>query len=257
MTHGQCAILQPQRYDLSALYKVQEKPSAQFLAAIPSFPSYLGMMKSQSLELENVTALTLEHYNNRAEDFWQGTRDHDVSQNINTLLQHMDGQAPFTILDFGCGPGRDLKTFAELGHAIIGLDGSSRFAAMARERGFEVWEQNFLKLDLPNSRFDGIFANASLFHVPSQELPRVLTELGATLKPDGVLFSSNPRGNNEEGWNNGRYGAYHDLEGWRGLMLGAGFSELAHYYRPAGLLREQQNWLASVWRKGYTVGELR
>jgi len=121
---------------------------------------------------------------------------------------------------------------------------------MARaDSGCEVLRQDFLNLDLPAGRFDGIFANASLFHVPSQELPRVLKELRATLKPRGVLFSSNPRGENQEGWNRGRYGAYHDLEQWRRFMTGAGFEELEHYYRPAGLPREQQPWLASVWRR--------
>jgi SAM-dependent methyltransferase len=120
---------------------------------------------------------------------------------------------------------------------------------MAREHsGCEVWEQNFLALKLPAGRFHGIFANASLFHVPSQELPRVLGELHAALKPDGVLFSSNPRGTNEEGWNRGRYGAYHDLEAWRAFLQAANFIELEHYFRPAGLPPEQQPWLASVWR---------
>jgi SAM-dependent methyltransferase len=94
-----------------------------------------------------------------------------------------------------------------------------------------------------------VFANAALFHVPSQELPRVLVELRATLKPGGVLFSSNPRGHNEEGWSCGRYGAYHDLETWRRYAVAAGFVELTHYYRPAGLPRERQPWLASVWRR--------
>jgi SAM-dependent methyltransferase len=201
-------------------------------------------------DLKNVTDVTLEHYNKRAEDFWEGTRGHDVSQNTATLLQYLEGRPPFAILDFGCGPGRDLRTFSELGHIAVGLEGSARFAAMAREQGYEVWEQDFLKLELPDNRFDGVFANASLFHVPSQELPRVLGELHATLKPGGVLFSSNPRGNNEEGWNKGRYGAYHDLESWRRFMLDAGFTELTHYFRPAGLPREQQPWLASVWRRG-------
>jgi SAM-dependent methyltransferase len=92
------------------------------------------------------------------------------------------------------------------------------------------------------------FANASLFHVPNQELPRVLGELRSALKPGGVLFSSNPRGDNEEGWNRGRYGAYHDLETWRGYLTQAGFTEIEHYYRPPGLPREQQPWLATVWR---------
>jgi SAM-dependent methyltransferase len=79
-------------------------------------------------------------------------------------------------------------------------------------------------------------------------LPRVLRELHAALKPRGVLFSSNPHGYNEEGWNRGRYGAYHDLNTWRGYLLDAGYEELEHYYRPTGLPREQQPWLASVWR---------
>jgi SAM-dependent methyltransferase len=205
-------------------------------------------MRLNAQDLENAAGLTLEHYTKRARDFWEGTRGHDVSQNIATLLQYLEGQPPFTILDFGCGPGRDLKAFEALGHVAIGLEGSAPFAAMAREQGYEVWEQNFLRLDLPASRFDGVFANASLFHVPSQELPRILLELRRALKPRGVLFSSNPRGQNEEGWNNGRYGAYHDLDAWRGFLLGAGFVELTHYYRPAGLPREQQTWLASAWR---------
>ena len=94
-----------------------------------------------------------------------------------------------------------------------------------------------------------MYANAVLFHVPSAALPRVLGDLRATLKPGGVLFSSNPRGANEEGWNRGRYGVYHDLEAWRRYLTAAGFAELDHYYRPEGLPRAQQPWLASVWRR--------
>jgi SAM-dependent methyltransferase len=206
-------------------------------------------MEKQSLDLKVLADLTLEHYNERALEFWRGTRGHDVSQNINTLLEHIQGTPPFTILDFGCGPGRDLRAFTDLGHVAVGLEGCEKFALMAREQGHQVWRQNFLELELPDNRFDGVFANASLFHVPSQEVSRILLELRATLRPGGVLFSSNPRGDNSEGWSNGRYGVYHDLETWRCFMADAGFFELAHYYRPAGLAPEQQNWLASVWRK--------
>ena len=207
-------------------------------------------MKLSSQDLERAAGLTLDHYNQRAEDFRDGTQDHDVSQNIAALLQYIEAEPPFTILDFGCGPGRDLKVFAALGHVAIGLEGAARFAEMARaDSGCEVWQQDFLKLDLPLGRFDGVFANAALFHVPGQELPRVLLALHATLKPGGVLFSSNPHGHNEEGWNRGRYGAYHDLESWRRYLSAAGFAELAHYYRPPGLPRERQPWLASVWRR--------
>jgi SAM-dependent methyltransferase len=199
---------------------------------------------------DEVSRLTLAHYDQRAEEFWRGTRDHDVGQNIAAFVRHIEGDYPFTVLDFGCGPGRDLKAFRDLGHVAVGLEGSPRFAAMAREySGCEVLEQDFLRLDLPAARFDGVFANASLFHVPARELPRVLRELHASLKSGGVLFSSNPRGANEEGWNRGRYGAYHDLEAWRRFLGEAGYAELEHYYRPPGLPLEQQPWLASVWRR--------
>lgn len=206
-------------------------------------------MTSDSKDVKAIAERTLDSYNKRADDFWTGTRNHDVSRNIRALLQHIEGALPLTILDFGCGPGRDLKTFSDLGHIAIGLEGASRFVVMARAySGCDVWQQDFLKLDLPENKFDGIFANATLFHIPSTQLPRVLRELRATLKPGGVLFSSNPHGHNEEGWNGERYGAFHDLETWRHYLTGAGFTELTHYYRPEGLAREQQPWLASVWR---------
>lgn len=201
-------------------------------------------------DLEQITLATLGYYNQNAESFRSGTGGHDVSQNINALLRHIEGPAPYRILDFGCGPGRDLNAFSALGHSAIGLDGSEIFVAMARaESNCEVWQQDFLHLALPLDYFDGVFANASLFHIPGAELPRVLGQLRASLKPRGVLFSSNPRGQNQEGWSGERYGHYHDLESWRKFMLAAGFSELEHYYRPSGLPPEQQPWLASVWRR--------
>jgi len=197
-----------------------------------------------------LTASTLAHYDRNARSFWEGTKDHDVAQNYAALLAAIEGAPPFVILDFGCGPGRDLAYFRSLGHEAVGLDGAASFVAMARTHsGCEVLHQDFLALDLPAGRFDGIFANASLFHVPGADLPRVLGELHAALKPRGVLFASNPRGNDEEGMSGERYGCYWSLETWRKFVSAAGFAELRHYYRPAGLPRDQQPWLASVWRK--------
>lgn len=201
-------------------------------------------------ELQQVTARTLAHYNARAQAFWEGTRDHDVSQNINALLQHIQAPAPYELLDLGCGPGRDLMAFRDLGHRPTGVEGAAQLAAMARAHsGCAVLEQDFMALDLPAEHFDGVFANAVLFHVPTQALPDVLLRLYATLKPGGVFFSSNPRGQGQEGWSGERFGAYHDLDAWRSYMQAAGFVELMHYYRPDGLAREQQPWLATVWRK--------
>ena len=200
--------------------------------------------------LARITRETLAYYDRRADAFWEGTRDHDVRQNIEALLRCIEGPPPFTILDLGCGPGRDLAAFRALGHEPVGVDGAPAFVAMARAHtGCEVWEQDFLALDLPAERFDGVFANASLFHVPAAELPRVLDELRRALKPRGVLFASNPHGNDEEGWSGGRYGSYHTPATWARFVTNAGFALLDEYYRPAGMPRARQPWLATVWRK--------
>jgi SAM-dependent methyltransferase len=200
-------------------------------------------------DLARINAETVRHYDATAHAFWQGTKDHDVSQNIEALLRHIDAPSPLAILDVGCGPGRDLVAFKNLGHAPVGLDASAKFVEMARKRsGCEVLHQDLLRLDLPEARFDGVFANAVLFHVPSQELPRVLLKLRGTLKPNGVLFASNPRGPDVEGMQGDRYGCYMKLETWRVYMTDAGFVELEHYFRPAGRPIDQQPWLATVWR---------
>lgn len=113
--------------------------------------------------LAEISRTTIAHYEDHAEQFWMGTRDHDVSQNIDALLSEIEGVAPFRILDFGCGPGRDLRAFVERGHAPIGLDGAASFVRME---------------------------------------PRTL------------------------------WGAYHDLERWRGFATDAGFDEIRRYCRP-------------------------
>jgi SAM-dependent methyltransferase len=202
---------------------------------------------------------TLAHYDANARAFWEGTRDHDVSQNYDAFLRAMGGvrgTKTLRILDLGCGPGRDLLHFKELGHEAIGLDGSARFVEMARElTGSEVLHQDFLALSLGERRFDGIFANASLFHVPTSELPRVLRELHDALEPRGVLFASNPHGDDQEGFSRERYGAFLTLETWRAYVTAAGFAEIEHYYRPEGRPRSEQPWLATVWRRTSTLEE--
>jgi SAM-dependent methyltransferase len=201
-------------------------------------------------ELAEIARTTLSHYEGGARGFREGTWDHDVSQNIEALIDAIGGDAPLRILDLGCGPGRDLCAFRARGHDPVGLDGTAAFVAMARDAsGAEVWHQDFLALELPAGTFDGVFANASLFHVPGQELPRVLADLWRSLRPGGVLFCSNPLGGDEEGWRGSRYGAYHAPEGWRTFCLEAGFEAIRHYYRPPGVPREQQAWLASLWRR--------
>ncbi len=193
---------------------------------------------------------TLRFYDSVAERFWLGTRDHDVSQNHAALLDALGNRPGLRILDFGCGPGRDLLWFRDQGHFPVGLDGSAAFVEDARKRtGCEVWHQDFLRLDLPERHFDGVFANATLLHVPKAEILRVLGDLFACLKPEGVLFASNPRGDDEESFDGQRFRCKFRDETWLDLVPKAGFEPERHYWRPPGLPREQQGWFATVWRK--------
>lgn len=200
--------------------------------------------------LARVRDSTVAHYEQHAASFERGTADHDVSQNIEALLRHLDGEGAQTLLDLGCGPGRDLVTLRDRGHVAIGLDAAPAFVRRARAAsGCEVWEQDLLALALPPEHFDGIFANAVLFHVPSQELARVLGDLHATLRPGGILFASNPRGPDIEELHGARYGTYLSRATWTAFVTAAGFDELEHYYRPPGRPRAEQPWLATVWRR--------
>ena len=197
------------------------------------------------------TERTLGHYHANAAAFWEGTRNHDVTQNYAALLDALD-RAPLRLLDFGCGPGRDLVALSAMGHDVTGLDGSAEFVAMARERAsVPVLHQNFLALDLGTERFDGVFANASLFHVPGAELERVLGQLFQSLVPGGVLFCSNPRSfeRDHEGFNGERYGSYLTVDSWLEKLRASGFAIERHFFRPTDKPANEQPWLAIVARR--------
>ena len=201
---------------------------------------------NSAVDLVEIEKLNIAHYDENAESFRIGTKDHDVSQNIAALLDVLPKEKTLDILDFGCGPGRDMCVFKSMGHRPTGLDGSKEFCKMAvKQSGCPTLNQQFLKLELEENRYDGIFANASLFTVPSQELPRVLKELHSALRKDGILFSSNPRGN-AEGWQGQRYGHYMEFEASEAFLQQSGFKIINHFYRPAGMPREHQPWLAIV-----------
>ena len=193
---------------------------------------------------------TIGHYEENAESFKEGTWDHDVSQNLDALLSALELHDSPRILDFGCGPGRDLLELQRRGARPTGLDGSARFCVMAAEiAGCPVLHQDFTELELEPASFEGVFANATLFHIPSRAIHAVLRDLWTALVPDGVLFASMPRGGDQEGWNGARYGTYYSPERWDGLLAQAGFAVEHSYYRPPGKPRDEQPWYATVARK--------
>lgn len=85
------------------------------------------------------------------------------------------------------------RCWVNTGHRAVGLEGAPSAASHARSHsGSEVLEQSLLQLDLPSQRYDGVFANAMLFHLLSQVLPKVLRQLHAGLRPRVRIFQLQP-----------------------------------------------------------------
>lgn len=202
--------------------------------------------------MEQHEQVTISEYQVTATSFREGTWNHDVSENRNALVAVMP-KIPGKILDLGCGPGRDLIAFQRQGHIVIGLDATPAFVDMAKTlSGCEVWQQSFLQMDLPSEYFDGIFANASLIHVPRAELIKVLQDLRKSLVCGGAIVMSMCRGDGE-GYV-ARPTGYRYVAAWEYEILAlcveqAGFEILQHYYRPPGLPAAMQSWLVIVARK--------
>ena len=200
------------------------------------------------------TIATIADYDAVAEAFDAGNRDHDVSQNLDALLEPLAGRERPVVVDLGCAGGRDLIALTARGCEAWGVEGAPAFCALARKAapGCTVLEQDFVALDLPAERFDGAFANASLFHVPSEHLADVLRRIFECLKPGGVFFASNAHGFGEdkEGWTDGRtpstksWVCWLSEASWRRYCEDVGFVFLRSYYRG-----RSKAFLATVWRK--------
>lgn len=127
-----------------------------------------------------------------------------------------------------------MKYFRDLGHEPYGLYGCEQFCQMAtKHSGCKVYHQNFIELDLPHQFFDGIFANASLFHIPKSSLENTLRVFYNTLTANGILFTSNPRGTSEsiEG---SRYANFMEIAEYRPIVEQMGLDLIEHYYQPQG-----------------------
>ena len=201
--------------------------------------------------LRQALDITIAHYDRSAQAYWDGTRDHDVSQNTAALLDAMEGDPPLLHSRSGVRAWPRSAFLPGLGSRRDRPRRIRRRSSQWRApiRGARSSIRTFSRWTCPQHHFDGVFTNASLFHVPSRELPRVVAQLRGALKSGGVLFSSNPRGNNEEGMSGDRYSCFLDLDTWRTHLRNAGFLELGHYYRPPELPPERQPWLATVWRR--------
>ena len=138
---------------------------------------------------------TLEYYNTNAEKFVESTCSVDFSQVQCEFLNLLRTES--YILDFGCGSGRDTKYFLEHGYQVDAVDGSMELCRIASEfTGIEVRQMLFQELQ-EKEKYDGIWACASILHVPKIELADILQKMCNAVKVDGVIYISFKYGNFE------------------------------------------------------------
>ena len=145
---------------------------------------------------------TIEYYNNNADLFLNNTVDVEFSGIQEWFLSQL--QPGSLILDFGCGTGRDSYYFLKKGYRVEACDGSEMMVRIATQvTGISVKHMLFSELN-EIERYDGIFACASILHVPSSELPVILKKMKRAVKRKGILYLSFKYGT-FEGFRNGRY----------------------------------------------------
>lgn len=145
---------------------------------------------------------TIQYYQQNAEQFSRETRSVDFSQNQGKFMSKLKKND--TILDFGCGSGRDTKCFLEHGFQVEAIDGSEELCRLAGEfTGITVKHLLFQELAEKN-KYDGIWACSSILHLPKQELIEVIQKMSLALKSKGIIYTSFKYGT-FEGERNGRY----------------------------------------------------
>ena len=191
---------------------------------------------------------TLTYYNENASKFVATTVDVNFTEMQDKFLAQLEQGA--SILDFGCGSGRDSKYFIDKGYEVEAIDGSEELCKIASEyAGIEVKHMLFDQLEEVN-KYDGIWACSSILHVPYGELPIILKKIAEALKEDGLVYTSFKHGT-FEGERNGRYFTDLNEDKLAELLVSAGVLEIKEQWitsdvRPG---RDEEKWLNVILKK--------
>jgi len=191
---------------------------------------------------------TLKYYNENAAIFFENTKDADMKGIYEPFLKYLPLGAK--ILDLGCGSGRDTKYFLKKGYDVVAVDGSIEMVKLSTEfTGRQTLHLTFDEIDF-HEEFDGVWACASLLHVPRNRMDSIIRKIYLALKKSGVFYSSYKYGDKEEIKNGRFFNSYDELS----------FSELLKNHPYFALLemkvtydvrkeRENEKWLNVLLKK--------
>jgi SAM-dependent methyltransferase len=162
---------------------------------------------------------TIAYYDEHAEEYAASAATADLSALYGRFVSCIPKGG--SILDLGCGSGRDTKQFLAMGYQVTAMDGSAEMCRIASDcTGIPVVCRRFEELT-EDDAYDGIWACASLLHIPEEQLPEILDRICRALKDDGILYASFKKGRGES-TDGGRFYQYYDEEELRRLFCRSG-----------------------------------
>jgi len=189
--------------------------------------------------------MSIEFYNTNAEDFYIGTVNADMSETCDKFLQYVKQGG--RILDAGCGSGRDSLYFLKQGYEIVSIDASEEMVKMSsRLTGQKTLKMRFDEINF-DTEFDGVWACASLLHVPKSDIEEVFNKLLKSLKTEGILFASFKYGNNELIRDKRLFNSY-DEDGLQDLLRTVTELELIDIWKTQDVRpgREGESWVSCI-----------
>lgn len=186
--------------------------------------------------------MTLDFYDSDPEGYSEKTYGADMSPIRDRFTKHLSSGA--SILDLGCGSGRDSQAFSTEGFDVTSVDGSEGMCRVAeRNTGLKVRRLLFSELDYEDS-FDGVWACASLLHACSRDLPDIMGAVHRSLKAEGIFFCCFKHGD-FEGIRDGRHYTDMTVDSLRSLLISSGFEPLDMWMSENGGF----TWVNSVSRR--------
>ena len=190
---------------------------------------------------DEIMSDTIAYYNANAEKYFKTTENVDFTASYERFLKNIPKHG--SIVDIGCGSGRDVKAFCDMGYQAVGLDASEELAIIAmREKGITVFVDNMTTW-IAEEPYDGMWCCASLLHLDDTGLRKFIDNIDKNLKTGGAIYISVKSGI-ETGYDDkGRYMRNFSFEELSQLLTASNIKIVEHWTTEDKMAREGFCWI--------------